>query len=49
MSRRLGTDLSPPALMRRVTHYLRMWDVSTAPRVSAFAAISNFVARRKGT
>lgn len=33
-------------LMPPIMHYLRLWDVSTASRVDAFAANSNFVKKR---
>src|SRR5262249_10141403 len=36
-------------LMRPLCHYLRMWDVETARRVDAFAAISRLVAKRVRT
>ncbi len=36
-------------VMRPVMHYLRMWDYTSAGRVSAFGAISGFVAQRVKT
>jgi glycosyltransferase involved in cell wall biosynthesis len=36
-------------VMRPLCHYLRMWDVETARRVDAFAAISRLVAKRVRT
>lgn len=34
------------AIARMILHYIRMWDVRTAPGVDHFVAISHFIARR---